>query len=377
MPHSSLSLPALDLLRDAAARPLEAAWSLPPACYTDEAMFEMERRAIFARDWICIGPAAAMAEPGDYLAADLPDASLMAVRQKDGSIKAMSRVCRHRGALVAPAGAGHAGVFSCPYHRWTYDLDGSLRAAPAMDGNADFKREACALPAFRAEVFEGFVFVNLDADAAPLSPSLAPLGAMIAEYGIGSWLPAFEIECDWDINWKIAFENASESYHHIGFHTQSLEPVLPGLGTLTGEGGPAYNFHYVPGIDGFRFADVPGVQLDDAAMSRFFICGIYPSCVLVFAGANLVWFTFNALAHDRVRLRVGQMNPRGYFEAAGRDERIAHDRAVLQAILDEDKAGCAEVQRGLQMADAVSGPLSPLERPIAEFVRYLASRLVD
>lgn len=238
MPHSSLSLP-LDALREAASLPIDAAFSAPPRCYTDPDIFELERRKIFARDWICIGRAADIAEPGDYIAAELPGAELMAVRQKDGSIKALSRVCRHRGALVAPEGTGHGGVFSCPYHRWTYELDGGLRAAPGMEGNPAFRREACALPTFRSEIWEGFIFVSLDPNARPLAPSLAPLSAMIGKYGIADWASAFAVEDVWEANWKVAFENAAESYHHIGFHRESLDPVLPGLATRAGEGGEA------------------------------------------------------------------------------------------------------------------------------------------
>lgn len=377
MPHSTLSpLSPLDQLRAVAALPVEAAFSVPPVCYMDEGFFEAERREIFARDWLCIGPAAAMPEVGDYIAADVPGAALMAVRQKDGGIKVLSRVCRHRGALVVEAGAGHAGVFTCPYHRWTYELNGGLRGAPAMEGNDNFRRADCALPEFRSEVWEGFIFVSLDRDAAPLAPSLAPLSGMLGEYGLGDWRPAFELgPLYWDINWKIAFENAAESYHHIGFHPETLDPVLPGLGTRTGAGREAYNFHIVPGVEGFRFSDVAGAGLSDEAMSRFFICAVYPGFVLVMAGANAVWFSIAPLGVGRTSLRIGQLNPPGYFDAPDLEERIAGDRAVLEAILAEDKHGCALVQRGLAMPDAATGPLSPLERPIAEFVRYLARRV--
>jgi phenylpropionate dioxygenase-like ring-hydroxylating dioxygenase large terminal subunit len=245
-----------------------------------------------------------------------------------------------------------------------------------MEGNQNFHRADCALPTFTSEVWEGFVFVSLG-NPAPLASSLAPLSGMLGEYGIGDWRHTFELDpLFWDINWKIAFENASESYHHIGFHPQTLDPALPGLGTRTGAGGEAYNFHVVPGAEGFRFPEVAGASLSDEAMSRFFICAVYPGFVLVMAGANAVWFAIAPLSVGRTSLRIGQLNPAGYFDAPGLEDRIAGDRAVLEAILEEDKRGCALVQRGLSMPDAVAGPLSPLERPIAEFVRYLARRLV-
>ncbi|MGB3811291.1 MAG: aromatic ring-hydroxylating dioxygenase subunit alpha [Parvibaculum sp.] len=366
---------ALDQLRHAASLGIDEAVSLPPRCYRDPAIYELEQREIFGRDWIHIGRACDISEPGDYLAADLPGAAVMAVRQKDGSIKVLSRVCRHRGALVASEGSGHSGVFSCPYHRWTYELDGRLRAAPTMEGNPAFKRENCALPEFRMEIWQGFIFVTLSADAAPLGAALAPLSVMIDKYDIGDWRSAFSVEDVWDTNWKVAFENACESYHHIGFHQHSLDPIWPGLTTQPGKGDEAFNFHVVPSIPDFRYREVEGVTLDDGAMSHFFICGIYPSLTLVLAGPSTIWFSFEPLSVDRVRVRAGQLNPAAYFDAPNLEEMVAGDRAMLVGILEEDKVGCLGVQQGLSMADAASGPLSPLERPIAEFVRYLARRL--
>ena len=137
MRTSTLSPLAEEVLAIAGA-PLERAFALPPACYVDPGFLALEHEVLFAREWLCVGRAADIPQPGDYAAYDSPVGPVMAVRQKDGSIATLSRVCRHRGALVGEDGSGSARLFTCPYHKWVYELDGRLRGAPAMGGNPAF-----------------------------------------------------------------------------------------------------------------------------------------------------------------------------------------------------------------------------------------------
>ncbi|HKU98343.1 MAG TPA: aromatic ring-hydroxylating dioxygenase subunit alpha [Vineibacter sp.] len=377
----------LDRLRAVAARPIAEAVALPPACYTDPAFYALERERIFAREWLCLGRGADMAAPGDYLTLDIPSlASIMAVRQRDGSIKALSRVCRHRAALLGEAGGGHVKLFVCPYHNWVYDLDGTLRGAPTMTKNPAFDRKACTLPAYRCEEWEGFVFVNLDPHAAPLSPRLADISQRAARYGLADMKTAFIVEDVWDTNWKVPFENGTETYHHIGVHKETLEPYFPGLGTVCEPGGPGYNLHVVPTAKDHRFSDVPADRPDTSTLNPdlgaeelagFLIVGIYPTLAIVFAGAHTVWFTFNPLGPEHTHVRVGRISPAAYLQGPDIDARMKEDRARLEEIIREDRVSCTGVQRGLQTRDAVCGPLSPLELTVAEFGRYLARRLLD
>ncbi len=117
--------------------PLETAFSLPPRWFTDPAVFELEKERIFARDWLCVARAEEVERPGDYKAFDLYDAPIIVVRGRDGEIRALSNVCRHRSMRIVE-GRGNTSLFTCPYHRWAYDLDGTHRGAPLMEKSKGF-----------------------------------------------------------------------------------------------------------------------------------------------------------------------------------------------------------------------------------------------
>src|SRR5690606_33194072 len=132
---------------------------------------------------------------------DVAGEPLLIVRGKDGAVRALSAVCRHRWMLLGN-GAESSGTIACPYHKWTYALDGSLMAAPLMDKAEGFSREDCALPSFACEIWNGFIFVNLSGDAEPLAQSLAPLAAEFAPWKMDEMEIAGRIEFDQPYNWK-------------------------------------------------------------------------------------------------------------------------------------------------------------------------------
>jgi phenylpropionate dioxygenase-like ring-hydroxylating dioxygenase large terminal subunit len=199
---------------------------LPSACYTSPEFFEYERAAVFARAWTCVGHASQLGEVGDFIAATVADEPLLVVRAAADRINAMSAVCQHRGQVLT-CESGHATrVFRCPLHYWTYDFDGRLFNAPRM-GDAEAVaclRNAVALPAVRVEIWHGLIFVNLDAAAPPLAPSLAKLEPLWAGYD-GVELVAVppgvaDKPLPW--NWKVHVENFTDAYHpefvHRGTH---------------------------------------------------------------------------------------------------------------------------------------------------------------
>src|SRR5262245_45407552 len=156
---------------------------LPPACYTSLEFYARETERIFRRDWLYIGRADEVAEPGDYLCLDVLGEPLVMVRDGAGEVRVLSRICRHR-AMPVGSGAGHARTFVCPYHTWTYALDGRLLGAPEMRETPGFDPAACRLPGLRSEVWEGFVFVSFDPEAPALGPSLAGLAALCRNYDL-------------------------------------------------------------------------------------------------------------------------------------------------------------------------------------------------
>lgn len=376
MPAPSSTDALLEALAALAASPLAEARALPPGLYTDPGVHALEMEHVLARGWTCVGRDEQVARPGDYLTAALPGAELMVVRQADGALRALSRVCRHRGALLGEAGGGSARLFVCPYHKWTYELDGALRGAPGMSDAPAFRAADCALPSFPVEVWQGFVFVNGDPGAAPLGPQLAPLDPGLEAHRLAGLGVAFTLEEVWDANWKVAFENGCESYHHMGVHGATLEPYFPALGTRCEPGGEAYNLHVVPGAEGFAFEAREGAgALSPEAATSLVVVGIYPTSILVLSGETATLFTFTPLDVERTLVRASWLVPAATLADPGAAGRLARDRATLEAILAEDRRSCGQVQRGLRTRDATGGPLAPLERTVAEFARHLAARL--
>ena len=161
-------------LSQLAALPDSAALSMPAGAYASDEMFGLEVRRVFEHEWVPLGRAEEVAEPGDYFTTELAGDALLVVRGDDRRIRVLSNVCRHKWTEVAQ-GQGNARVFVCPYHAWTYARDGRLVGARYMDRTEGFRMEDCRLPEIRSEIWRGFIFVNLDPHAEPLAPRLAKL----------------------------------------------------------------------------------------------------------------------------------------------------------------------------------------------------------
>ncbi|MEP3303578.1 MAG: aromatic ring-hydroxylating dioxygenase subunit alpha, partial [Roseibium sp.] len=192
--------------------------TLPPECYTDANFYEFEKDALFTHDWLCVGREEWVSEPGDYFTTSTVNEPIVVTRNRKGELKAMSSVCQHRAMLVAE-GSGNAKGFLCPYHHWSYSLDGDLVGAPAMNKTCEFDRKAHGLPNFKVEVWEGFIFINFDQDAAPLAPRLVHVQEAIKGYDLANAdgpRPDPAPRLMW--NWKVMFENNNDGYHASRLH---------------------------------------------------------------------------------------------------------------------------------------------------------------
>ncbi len=188
--------------------------SLAADAYLDQEWFEVEQRLIFARTWQWVSHVEAVREPGQYVAVTVAELPVLVVRDRDGVLRAFYNVCRHR-AHELLQGAGTVRSIVCPYHAWTYDLAGTLTAARHSSSLVDFdKSDVCLMPV-GVEELGGFVYVNLDPDARPLSEQSGDLGAEIAR-----WAPDVEgltfarrLEYEIESNWKNVVDNFLECYH--------------------------------------------------------------------------------------------------------------------------------------------------------------------
>ena len=197
---------------------------LPSGCYTAPEFFAFEEAEVFSRTWICVGRIEQVAEPGDCLATEVADEPVLVVRGDDGMIRALSAICQHRGEIIPCPEKGKA--LRCPLHFWTYDFEGRLAGAARM-GDAEAVqrlRKTVRLPTLRLELWHGFIFVNLDPQAAALGPTLAKLDSLWTGYeatGLRA-LPPVMSDKPLPWNWKVHVENFTDAYHteyvHIGTH---------------------------------------------------------------------------------------------------------------------------------------------------------------
>jgi choline monooxygenase len=165
-------------LADRAGRSSEDAYAMPAEFYTSAAFLEEEIETLLRRDWMCVGHVGEVRNPGDFFTTEMLDEQLLVVRDTDDVVRVMSNVCRHRGNRVAE-GSGNARKFICPYHTWTYDTTGALKAAPMMKRQTSFDQSKCGLPEFKSEIWNGWIFVDLEGDATPLASRLEGLQEVI------------------------------------------------------------------------------------------------------------------------------------------------------------------------------------------------------
>lgn len=226
-----------------------AALTLHAKAYSDPAILERERREVFAKAWIIIGHVSEVQQPGDFATGSIAGEPVVVVRDADGTLRAFSNVCRHRAAQLA-TGVGSCGkVLRCPYHGWTYRLDGSLAAMPEGRGfGEDFDRDAVRLPAFRVGVLAGLVFVSMDPDIEPLEEWFGDIAERLESLNIAQLVPLTQRDwrpreilrvipevvrardlagakalvpaavpgrwfADYDHNWKTLADNYLEGYH--------------------------------------------------------------------------------------------------------------------------------------------------------------------
>jgi len=211
----SLTLPPLE-------HPLEEGWTLPAAWYSDDAVARREREQIFARTWQYGGPAEQVAQPGSFATTQAGHVPVVVTRDREGELHGFVNVCRHRGHVVAK-GTACRETLQCPYHAWTYALDGSLRRAPRSERVPGFDPAAFSLLPVAVDTWGPFLFVNPDPEADPLADTLGELPAIVARSGLDLATLRFHSHHEWPIeaNWKVALENYLECYHcptaHPGF----------------------------------------------------------------------------------------------------------------------------------------------------------------
>ncbi len=349
---------------------------MPPGVYTSEDFLRRELEGVFRNDWICVGRSSAIAATGDYLTCDIAGQPVLVVRGRAGDIQAMSNVCLHRMSTLL-TGAGNTRAIVCPYHSWTYNLDGTLRGAPHMDRSSGFCKMDYRLPSIRCEQWLGWIYVTLNPEAEPVATCLAPLNDLIQNYGMEDYVETFRETHVWDTNWKVLAENFMESYHLPVCHRATVGPYTSLDEVDCPPGQPSFNIHWFPKEAELVIGNAhpANTQLKGSARKTSALISIYPSHLITLTPGYFWYLSLQPKGVGQVSMIYGG----GFAPEFIADPKIKEYQKKLKNLLDEvniEDRGCTEaVYRGACAGLARGGHLSHLERPIYDFSRYLASRI--
>ncbi len=283
--------------------------TLPARWYISPDVFSAEREQIFAREWICAGRSDRLERPGDFFTCAIAEESLIVTRDARSQLHAFFNVCRHRGTRICDAQSGHfSGSIQCPYHAWTYGLDGSLTVARNMDSVPEFDRAEYPLREAAVEEFEGFVFVNLSPGPVPFERAYAPLIGRFSDWRIDAVREARTISYDLACNWKLVFLNYSECYH--------CPLVHPQLEKLSASDSGRNDLIHGPFLGGYSELRHPGGSLTTSGhsarpplgnvggenLSRVYYYTIFPSMLLSLHPDYIMVHYVQPIAPDRTHV---------------------------------------------------------------------------
>jgi phenylpropionate dioxygenase-like ring-hydroxylating dioxygenase large terminal subunit len=368
---------------DASVLDVAEASTLPPELYTSPAVLAFEREALFAREWLCVGRAERIPHAGDWFTVTLCDEPIIVARDKAGEVRAMSAVCQHRAMQVCD-GSGNSSTFKCPYHHWNYALDGRLLGAPAMERTEGFQKSDWGLPQLAVELWHGFVFVNFDRDAAPLTPTLARYEPYVANYDLEHAVcpGTFTLEgMPW--NWKVMFENFNDGYHANRLH-QYVQDFCPSnmsefpvpwdddSNVIFRTGGYT---HIDGGFNATHHAIMPVFpDLTDEERTRSTFALMPPTLCFGTAPDQCFFFLVRPTGAETIDVEIGYI-----FHPSALDDPLFEHKLKLadvgvQVFVEQDQDATKKVQRGLRSRFAPRGRYSWQEESHVQFNRWLVQR---
>jgi phenylpropionate dioxygenase-like ring-hydroxylating dioxygenase large terminal subunit len=354
-----------------AAAPLAEAYTIPARWYTDKRVADLELQNVFSRNWQAMARVAQVEKPGQYVTATVAGEPIVAVRGSDGKLRAFYNVCRHHAMTVMNEPCGQAQHMRCPYHGWTYNLEGELRGMTEFDGVKNFERADNGLVPVRVETWENFVFVNLDANAAPLADFLGALVGLAKPLGFGALKFVERRSYIQNCNWKVYVDNFLDGGYHVPHMHKGLSSVLD------------YTNYTIENVDRCCVQSSP-VSVDPKSEAsaaatrkgdRAFYFWQYPNFMLNWYEGYLDTNLVLPLGVDRCEVVFDF-----YFGDTSEDKMpyIRESMSVSERVQQEDIVICDGVQRGLSSRAYQAGRLS-VRREAGEhlFHQLLAADLKD
>ncbi len=373
-----------DMLKafDAATAPVNEAGILPPILYTSPEFHSFERDTIFTKDWMCVGRTSQIPDPGDWYQLTLLDEPLLVVRDRDGQVRVLSAVCQHRGMVVAE-GSGNCNKFLCPYHHWSYALDGRLLAMPEMDQAVEFDKARYNLPSLSTEIWNGFIFCRFTEQGDELAPTLEQLTELLSNFDLDNCHTKIgDTYEDLPWNWKVMLENFNDGYHANRLHV-GIGDHVPSENARFLEWDDEQNhvsrLNYFTHIDGgfnaTRKTLLPVFEkLSDDERHRAMFCLVPPSLGLAVTPDTITYFIVNPKAAEAIDIHIGYcMDPRApnepLFDLLFRDMEAGVNDFNIQDIHADTM-----VQKGLRSRFGPHGRYSWQEETLQQFNRWLVKR---
>ena len=365
--------------------------TLPSSWYRSPQVFALEKERIFCREWISVAREEELAAPGAHRVLDILGESILVVRNREGKLRAFYNVCRHRGSRLcrdtqaapvqAALGGGIAGGrITCPYHQWTYDLDGRLIAAPYLAGEPGFDKSLFSLYPVGVETWGGFIFLNLSpAKAVPLHEQLAGIPARLARYPLSELRIGRTIRYQVEANWKVICENYNECYHCAGVHPElcALVPAFRDRGGASLDW--ARGIPHRPGAYTFTTSGVtrrrafPGLNADEQVRHKGELA--YPNLFLSLACDHAAVFILEPRSATRTDIACHFLfEP---FEIDKPDFDHSDASEFWDLVNAQDWAICEAVQQGISARVHERGYYAPMEDFNLDIRRYVLERIGD
>lgn len=354
------------------------AMTLPGRYYTAADLFQKELEQIFYERWLCAGRVAEqLPRPGSYFLQQVGQENVIVIRGRDDQVRAFYNVCRHRGSRICLEPHGQlANSLQCPYHAWTYGLDGRLIGAPHMNEDPTFNKNNYPLHQVAAKVWDGFVFINLSSRPEPFEQAFAPMIGKFEQWLLPQLRVAGRIEYQVAANWKLLFENYNECYHCPLVHPAltALSPYESGSNDLTEGpflGGPSELNHEVGSLtlSGMSCA-APIGQVGGEDLHRVYYYSIFPNMLLSLHPDYVMVHTMWPKGADQTHVICEWLFEAGEMARPGFDPTAAIN--FWDMTNRQDWHVCEISQLGVSSRAYTPGPYSPLEDiPIAFDQEYL------
>jgi Rieske 2Fe-2S family protein len=358
-------------------RPFGQSRMLPRDAYVSPRVFAFEQERFFAGSWTCVGREGDLEGTGAQRAVKVGRAGVLLARGTDGTVRAFANTCRHRGHELLGIGEETTRrTVLCPYHAWTYDLDGSLRVAPGFREHTDFRPGEHGLVELPLESWHGFLFVNGSGDAPPFAEHVGALDDLVAPYRPERLVPLVSHAYDLDCNWKVILENYHECYHCPLIHPELCQVSPPASGDnfeLDGAwvGGTMdlKDHAATMSLDGHSDG-VPIPGLDGERLRTVAYLGLFPNLLLSLHPDYVMTHLVEPLAADRSHVICTWYFPPEAAEQPGFDPGYAVD--FWDRTNRQDWSACESVQRGMTSPHFQPGPLAPAEDAVYHVVTMIA-----